>query len=518
MNKKITALPIFSFLLGLFPLIYLWNSNKNQIYPRDTGLAFLLTAAFIIIVWLIFLLIYRQPVRASLGSSIVYILFFSFGHVFNLIAQSPQLLAAFGFMKLLALYILLGAAAFYALHRVRMVPAATVQALNLITVILMAFNLFQISQSEAAKNQKSAPMNAAQPSASEGSVTKGQSTRPDIYYIILDAYSRQDVLKKITGFDNSEFINALRDRGFYVADCANSNYNGTLISMSSSLNYAYHDKNADLENEPELFNELKNNRIRYDLQKFGYKFVTTKGYSSFNDIQQSDIYLNYLEDAGMQDTLAQSRFTQMYLETTLLRPAYELYKLDPAKYGRLAGWLMLSDNENDQNWEARFWYNQTKYVFSSLEKFPEKDGPFFVYAHINAPHGPIVFDRNGNFRFTPNADDKASLYVDTVIYLNSRVLELVDTLIKKSEVPPIIIIQGDHGAHKLSSGVDRNKILNAYYFPQEMKDKLYSTITPVNTFRLILRDLFHQNIDLLPDTVYAQVTNEIEPIPSTCDQ
>src|SRR5690606_37053064 len=37
---------------------------------------------------------------------------------------------------------------------------------------------------------------------------------PDIYYIILDAYGRQDSLQTL-GYDNSTFIGELEDLGFY---------------------------------------------------------------------------------------------------------------------------------------------------------------------------------------------------------------------------------------------------------------------------------------------------------------
>jgi hypothetical protein len=63
---------------------------------------------------------------------------------------------------------------------------------------------------------------------------------PDIYYIILDGYGRSDVLKKY-GYDNSDFLNSLRDLGFYVADCAQSNYAQTKLSLTSSLNFNYVD-------------------------------------------------------------------------------------------------------------------------------------------------------------------------------------------------------------------------------------------------------------------------------------
>jgi len=39
---------------------------------------------------------------------------------------------------------------------------------------------------------------------------------PDIYYIILDAYTRTDVMKDKLGYDNNSFVNSLQDMGFYV--------------------------------------------------------------------------------------------------------------------------------------------------------------------------------------------------------------------------------------------------------------------------------------------------------------
>ena len=37
---------------------------------------------------------------------------------------------------------------------------------------------------------------------------------PDVYYIILDSYAREDFLKAVYDYDNLEFIKALQDRGF----------------------------------------------------------------------------------------------------------------------------------------------------------------------------------------------------------------------------------------------------------------------------------------------------------------
>lgn len=519
MLKKIARFPIFGLLIGILPFLILWNNNKTQVYARDVVSSLLLTMAFVVVFWALFLLITRSAARASLASTLFFLLFFSFGHVYNLVQNKVFLGISIGFIKLLAAYLVLAIVFTFLLIRVKKITVDVTLWLNAILGVLILFNLFQIIQFEIIHPRQPVVAAAENPPSSTTASGTSSGELPDIYYIILDAYSRQDVLKDIMNYDNSAFIDGLRQRGFYVADCASSNYDGTVASVTSSLNYSYLAQSANLSDieDKALSNDLVNNRIRNDLAQRGYQFVTSKAYSSANDIPNSDIYLDYLTDAGMADTVAQAQFTRMYLETTLFRVPFELYYMSPLKFAFLPDWLFMSDDNDSVMGYASFWYNQTKYVFDSLEKFPSRDGNYFVYAHINAPHGPYVFDSNGNFRYTYNPEDNLPYYTDTITWLDKRVLKLIDNLIADSKVPPIIILQGDHGAHVLTSGIDKNKILSAYYFPGNAKSDLYPTITPVNTFRLVLRDYFSQQMDLLPDTVYAKITNDYEPIPSSCD-
>ena len=63
------------------------------------------------------------------------------------------------------------------------------------------------------------------------------------------------------------------------------------------------------------------------------------------------------------------------------------------------------------------------------------------------------------------------------------------------------------------------KNLNSYYFPDQNYDLLYPTITPVNTFRVILDQYFNQKLSLLEDrslfSAYDVPYNYIE-VPNTC--
>lgn len=93
---------------------------------------------------------------------------------------------------------------------------------------------------------------------------------------------------------------------------------------------------------------------------------------------------------------------------------------------------------------------------------------------------------------------------------------MIDAILAKSSVPPIIVLQGDHAPQLLTEGYNKHKILNAYYLPDGNVDWLYPTITPVNTFRVILDEYFGEELPLLPDNIYVKLLNQREEKPSQC--
>jgi hypothetical protein len=103
--------------------------------------------------------------------------------------------------------------------------------------------------------------------------------------------------------------------------------------------------------------------------------------------------------------------------------------------------------------------NHRELILSALDKLTRLptsvDSPKFVYAHIIAPHDPYVFDRQGNMVDISEPMDDATFqagYRDELIYLNQRVIEVVKKIIRNSAIPPVIIIQGDHGPGRSYQG------------------------------------------------------------------
>ena len=124
-----------------------------------------------------------------------------------------------------------------------------------------------------------------------------------------------------------------------------------------------------------------------------------------------------------------------------------------------------------------------------------------------------------NGEFVSNQRNIDPGYLNQIIYLNKQVLSIVKNIIQTSEQPPVIIVQGDHGSPRTNYTPVRLPILNAYYLPGNGKEKLYASITPVNTFRLILDHYFGTSYGLLDDVARYSTENDIfnfKIVPNTC--
>ncbi len=161
-------------------------------------------------------------------------------------------------------------------------------------------------------------------------------------------------------------------------------------------------------------------------------------------------------------------------------------------------------------------------IFENLKQVPQLPGPKFVFVHISSPHPPFVFGANGEAvrygdcngldgaSFQGSLEDYLRGYPQQMAYISRLTEEVVENILENSVTPPVIIIQGDHGSGMLlnwdsvesSCLLERTSILNAYYLPSHRKTQLYETITPVNSFRVVLNDLFNLDLALLEDKSY----------------
>lgn len=162
-------------------------------------------------------------------------------------------------------------------------------------------------------------------------------------------------------------------------------------------------------------------------------------------------------------------------------------------------------------------------MLEELPRIPLITGPKFVFAHIDCPHPPFVFDEAGNeiernwpFSFADGdhyVGARGTLsqyregYVGQVKFISKQITEIIDTILARSSEPPVILLQADHGPgsrlHWESlADTDLNErfsIFNSYYLPGSDSSGLYPSISPVNSFRLILNKYFGTNFEMIAD-------------------
>ena len=85
-----------------------------------------------------------------------------------------------------------------------------------------------------------------------------------------------------------------------------------------------------------------------------------------------------------------------------------------------------------------------------------------------------------------------------------RILEkMISASVLKTGRERVVVIEGDHGYgyHDNPALSEREfSNLNAYFFSDKNYQSLYPTISPVNTFRIILNKYFCKNLPLLKDS------------------
>ena len=146
---------------------------------------------------------------------------------------------------------------------------------------------------------------------------------------------------------------------------------------------------------------------------------------------------------------------------------------------------------------------------AELETIPAMDEATFTFAHFLKPHEPIRFDRDGNvIDYNAALSDEEYYFFEQLHFINTRILEMVDRILEESSVPPIIILQADHGS-TLGYGKDKDdqginlEILNAFYLPGYDSDQLYPAITPVNSFRVVFNLVFGTEYPLLEERFFS---------------
>jgi hypothetical protein len=322
---------------------------------------------------------------------------------------------------------------------------------------------------------------------------------PDILLVILDGYTRADILEEQFDQNNTGFLTDLEQLGFRVAEEAIANYSFTYASIATMLDMDYvyevgeideaaHERMRDaLSGSPELFDTFR---------AAGYEIA-------------------YVENAwggshcgAAVDICIRDGYTERILwslsEVTIFAPIVRAVRPHPFN-------------------SVSFEHLQSLRDIVAADR---REGlPRLTVAHIILPHPPFLRDADCDFvntgvrrAFTSPSDElienRRDFYADQLECTNAKLTEAISAIVEDSPAT-LIMITGDHGSGSTrlanadqqewpdSAIKERMSILSAYRLPG-CDDSVYPSISPVNGTRFLANCAGNVELPRIPDrTLWA---------------
>lgn len=530
-------MPIF--FLASLPTLSNWLKNRNQVNATDLILPLIIQLINSLLIAGFFFRLFKQDkLSAYLGAFLAACwLSQGFDNRYNQLAPFLKAVLPMGSLQsgveLAASLLLLGIALLSAKWlAIRLAlylkpkPWQTKEAARGLAITVTVIFVLQ-SSSVASKILKEWPQFNYRPAALATKPVKPKF-KPDIYYIVLDRYTNQDVLTNSLGFTNEEFSQFLKDQNFYLNPSAYSSYPYTTMSIASTLKASYH---GDLvqkfsQSKYQVF-EPYHNSILYspvisEFKKLGYSY-----YQLGNWYETSN-------RAPLADQIYQPEGLLTIFGKTMALSNFSKTKLLQSPYGKLIQCGFSIGNFNVLTYAQQSEIEGTESKLGILQELAQKPaGGRFIFAHLLSPHDPYFFNPDGSHSNMTSNDNNGKpvqqKYLDQVKYLNQKIERIVTLIKEQSKNEAIIILQTDEGPYpgvlldedfdgaSVGEKLDKGNMLDwsdaslkmkygvlaAYYIPQANLTALQTAADSVNVFRLVFNTYFEQNLPYFPRCHYG---------------
>ncbi|MGI9457876.1 MAG: sulfatase-like hydrolase/transferase [Aeoliella sp.] len=468
------------FLIALFPAANLYAANSTAVELKDLLLPAIAVLATTLIVYMAARFFCSDFEKAALLTSWTIAWFFSYTVLHKLLdyfyrgmlngdssVHGEYVLASWGILWLLGIsWILKTSRQLQPVNSFLTSMALVLLVISAVTVGRQWYSGGRIQWQETPDSWAQQPV-----------VLQKLNQPRDIYFLVFDRYAGAETLRKHHQLDNNKFLKQLRSRGFQVSEASCANYPRTILSICSTLNLSY--LPDETRSDSYYANMIDNHLVGRSLKDMGYEYHHLGNW--------------------YQPLRSNENATKVY-PTTIFPSEYadSLYAITPLS----------------KVLRVRHKYEFVTEKFRQVAEMTRNEKPTFVYAHFLVPHSPYVFDRDGSkisWTETRYGDPKES-YIRQLEGTNKLILNTVDKILQDSDQVPIIILQADEGPYlsqetrkldRKQQILTRARILSAFLLP-ELDDEtaVPENLTPVNTFRLIFREYFGADIELLPDQTY----------------
>lgn len=501
------------FLFALYSVLFLFAKNQKEYRPEVLVTPLTIAVVFTLIVFVLARLVVRRTDVSALIASLIVFVSLSYGRFLLLSKDLSFTIGSYRATSEVITGVVTGFIVlvfFFLIFMFRRNLKVATKFIFFLSVILVALPLFNsISFELRSKRLWAAPVSPDKVFFRKNrDEVKDIESYPDIYYFIFDRYAGQKALKEEYGFDNSTFLNFLKDKGFYIAENSTANYPKTFLSLGSSLNMRYLDDLTEKTNGGSSADEsfvtplIRNSEVIHYLKDQGYSYIHIGSWwepTKKNPNATRQFAPRFKEYWGADE------FTTGFYNTTIASPILKAYFKEPSDVSK--------DPANNSHRQSAL------QQFAELKKVPNMGTPKFVFAHILLPHDPYVFDKDCNpiSETVVNKNTHQVNYVNQVQCVNIKIEEMIEDILKNSKKPPVIILQSDEGPFPMNAPIggdqgwgkakeeslhEKFPILNAYYLPGVKNAGLYQTITPVNSFRVVFNAYFNSKLPLLEDKDY----------------
>lgn len=495
--KLIVAAALQSVLVGLWPVLLIYTITLGD-YTLEQLLEPVAVAMVVnFSLWALLWRIYKDPAKAAFAVSILSIANFFYLPFSEISTNAARLVSVeLSSEIVLVICLLLLLAILFFVHNGKVgfrSDSATIDFRSVVLpavaslFVLCVVNIVTIVAFESKESGQVQDLFANQFKIKPELKIDGKAQKPDVYYVIIDGFANSSTLQEILGYDNSAFISYLKEKGFYVALRSCSNHDRTTLSVTSSLNMSYMTPlverlGADSRDTNVSLRLLRENSVMKLFKQAGYRIVNVcSGFTATDHIGQADVNLRSGWGTGLNTAL---------VHLTLLG-AFEPY-------------VHLVENE---------YANVRLAPIRRAAEIAGLAGPKFVLIHCLLTHPPLIFDSEGRTlpltRQLLSAPYVKEPYVQQLKFTEKKLKELLDVLCTDGKA--IVILQSDHGSsctdwrQEKQFTLERMRILNAYKVPLRLEKQLTQTITPVNSFRLVFRELFGADLPPLKDESYIAI-------------
>jgi hypothetical protein len=483
---------IFPFLFTIFPIILLYSDNIDEVPVTDLFTPLILTFLIIFPLFAVLNYILKSGIKSGIILTLLAAIFFSYGHIFNMLQDTPLFYLDLVHQKYVIIpFMIVLITGVYFLVKTKKDLTNFRSIFNVVSIVMIFFVFFNIGGFYLGNNSdidgldENSFGNKLDENSFGNKPTLGNAF-PDIYHIVLDEYTRDDVLLEDFQFDNSEFLNYLVNSNFSIPSNPLSNYPATEPFLSSLMNMQYLNK-INLEKYDRLETEriISDNFVMKFLKQQGYKVIVP--YSGYGT---PDRYLESDENPCSDVIFLKNRFLTELSRTTVLNYFVEKQIENERRYIQLC-------------------------TLSELPDIGKKyDAPVYVFTHLFIPHAPYLFDKDGN-AVTPQTSklkglqgwNNANGYLNEIQFINKKMMNIMTKILSESD-ESIIIIQGDTGSSILNNPdisdymKKRLSILYAIHIPNADAKSFSKNISSVNTYRIIFNNYFETNLEILDNRYY----------------